>query len=240
MTQALYDALNGMSPEELWARYRQYPWMDNSGKLVMLGEPEYVKGPGLPSNVKLANLGPVFGGASSTVPPYRTKLKPNGIVLNNIYDGSTLLKLLNHEQQHAYQSQHNLPIGPNISNTVRPTYAQMEEYTNHPGEAQARMAGLRSAMPEQWRNIVHPFSNMHESDFNEVRRSNEEDKLSPKRLAELNKLKALLAEYGNAGIMQDSQELYTNKTASRGLSLDDLLLQLRKRYIPPFLSLGSQ
>lgn len=238
MTQALYDALNGMSPEELWARYRQYPWMNNSGKLVMQGEPEYVKGPGLPSNAKTANLGNMLGGVTTMMPPFKNK--PNGVMLNNIFDISTLLKLYNHENQHLTQSKNNLPVGPIISNSTQPTYRQMEEYTNHPGEAQARMAGFRSAMPEQLRSIVHPFSNMHESDFNEVRRSNEEDKLSPKRLAELNKLKALLAEYGNAGIMQDSQELYTNKTASRGLSLDDLLLQLRKRYIPPFLSLDSQ
>ncbi len=234
MSQALYDALNGMSPEELWARYKQYPWKNNQGKLVMQGEPDQYRGPGLPNGVKAAKLPSHVMGVTLIKPPRTNKY--TGILLNNTLDISSLVKALNHEKQHEKQIDTNLPLGPIVDLKQK---TNRLGYTDNFGEEQARMAGNRSALSDVYKSVVHPYSQMYPDEGGDFRAYDIENRLGSKAQA-YTSLIAQLAKYGNGVRMQDSQEAVSNQMQDRGLTIEEVLDQLRKRYIPPFLSPGLQ
>jgi hypothetical protein len=253
MSQALYDYQNGMSPEELWARYRQYPWIDNAGNTVMQGESNRTLGPEMPSGVMEKVLPLNLGGGTIF---RQRKDKSAGTMINSLFTNSDKLMALNHELQHSNEAENNLPVGPFINNNKELT---RQDYDSHPGEMQARMAGHRSVMPIGLLDMIHPYTQMYPdnstSDLNydtnylrnlaEKKFANSKDK--EKKLSDYNKLLELYDSRNNEnaayrmGIMEDKVPHMKNsanqarKIVSKSL-IDELLQRGRNFYYPPMVS----
>jgi hypothetical protein len=143
MSQSLYDAQHGMSPEELWARYRQYPWANNVGDMVMQGEPDYWQGPGLPKNVLNVPLPQGYHGGTVAHPLLKDRVFAT--MINSNEPLSDRLKAINHEFTHSTQIKEGLP--PGGDGTKQP------DYYNLPGEVQARLVANLSKS----QNIANPL-----------------------------------------------------------------------------------
>jgi hypothetical protein len=227
MSQSLYDAQHGMSPEELWSRYRQYPWSNNAGEMVMQGEPNYWQGPGLPDGVQAKTLPTGMYGATLRNALNKGDKKPLATLVSSLLTPSDQVFSANHELTHGRQLAEGMPDGPDLANKVTPM-----EYANHPGEMQARMNSGMSLLPEEYRKFTHPFNY-----------SSIETGMPPR----LNRI----IEAGMAKLMPQSdieanradENMLANEKAKKAmpkLSLMELLMQGREQYVPPFISQGMQ
>jgi hypothetical protein len=269
MTQSLYDAQHGMSPEDLWSRYRQYPWRNNAGEMVMQNEPAgNWQGPGLPTDVAVARITPGVLGSTSPFPPHN-------ITMSSLYNQGTTLQGLNHELQHKKQFTNGLPTGPVVDSSEKQSKSAVAQYFMHPGEEQARMAGHRSAMPQPWLDALHPFSSAYSDEdsggdfkssvvregminmFTQLIKAkkpnapqNEIDEVIRKTLA--SKKPVDHSDEADARRNESFRDLQdfaysedmpkSQKILSRQMAptLMELLMQGRERYVPPFISQGMQ
>lgn len=227
MSQSLYDALHGMSPEELWTRYHEYPWLDSKGDMVMQGEPKYHKGPMLPKDVKTYTSILDNGMYTPGV----------GITINKLLTRGEALKTLNHEMQHSRQY-------------AQGTLNDREEpYEDKLSEAQARIVGSMSAQPDSYKDMVNPL-NYTKLDRFDARKydSNQLGKfVGNLDIPMVDKLKAIeqihikrLPNKNKGYVAQDMVDARQKFGARILPSLTELLQQGREVYYPPFISQEMQ
>jgi hypothetical protein len=228
MSQSLYDSQHGMSSEELWARYRQYPWKDRFGNMVMQGEPNYLKGPVLPKNVKTYKA-PVDKGF------YTPGV---GVTINSLLLRGQALKTLNHENQHDAQYKSGM------------LNDQKEPYDDMLSEAQARIVGEMSALPEAYKSIINPlnYTKMGGASVENFDTKQSGDYVGGLDLP-IDKKLQLLEGFGSyvapkkvtkdytAEDMLQAKQKFGSKVSP---SLMELLTQGREQYVPPFISQGMQ
>jgi hypothetical protein len=221
MSQSLYDAQHGMSPEELWARYRQYPWANNVGDMVMQGEPDYWQGPGLPTNVKSVPLPQGMYGVTIKNALNKGDKKPLATLVSSLMSPSDKLFSANHELTHGRQLATDMPDGPDLTQSVTTS-----EYANHAGEMQARMNAGMSMLPEVYKQFMHPFN------YSSTESS------APESLLRLGGIPTESVEQilKNGRIGEMTMANYRAKKAMPKPSIVDLL----QSYVPPFISQGMQ
>jgi hypothetical protein len=234
MSQALYDAQHGMSPEELWSRYSQYPWRDASGNLVMQSEPTYYKGPVMPNNIKPFES---MAGVSGYYKPSNGEIYINDFMLRG-----KKLSTLNHELQHKAQ---------NIAGTLSDTD---KSYFDRLSEAQARITGSMSEMPDSYKRIVNPLSLTRNSRpitagyLNMPKFFDSIGNLGIPTNDKLSKIENTFAQIArklpdsSIGLLDEFEMDRAKKKFGPQVmpTLDELLLQGREPYYPPFVSQGLQ
>jgi len=216
MSQSLYDALHGMAPEELWSRYHEYPWLDKNNNMVMQSEPEYYRGPMLPSDAKQVSM--PQGRMGEYLPRPIDK-----ILLNKDASRSEQLSSLNHELQHRTQQKQGL-------NLTDDSYA----YSARATEAQGRLASLYSHYPESLKQFLNPYAVMNNNESLEA--------LSSSAPPPADAPPEVLAAWGKAisDRLKSSEDFWKERVYGKSLSLMELLQQGREPYYPPFISQEMQ
>jgi hypothetical protein len=219
MAQALYDYQHGMSPEELWARYRQYPMEDK-----LYSEPEHIKGPVMPDNIKLQEFIPYLRG-------YYTP--GSHVTVNSLLDRGLQLRTLNHETTHDRQYKDGGDMHVNTP------------YIDNPAEAQARIVSNMSYFPDKIKDMVNPLSLAHMAEYGSVQGidlaktaryfGNRTDLPIEKKvniIEQIIKLASIPQEQSNDAIeFNNSRKKWAPKQ-----SLIDLLQSGRNFYYPPLIS----